>query len=348
MTYDPTMSSAAMFRLSAAPCDRMTMHSIGSEDVPADLARWSLHAFALGARSTPHSVVAMDDNGALLYHARQGITLGQLEARGVSASQSQLALLQAYSLVTIDGDRVTTAFPAIGPEVLDPLRPRIRQLAADLVPRISTAVAAISTELRRRGHAGHDYTVVFGYAVDGLLWDRLRARGLAPTTELSIERPYWNGAFWAVYPPITGSAGVNEHAGTEATLVMVWTDPTSRALWDLARSEAGLALTNDPTAQTDIPVLAASESDALHRHSMSIADTIAKTLRSDRQSQALLEAIPDADRHASVLIVAHELIWAIMEALVAAEQLQPPPGMRSQTPATSTALTEQLLLRLHK
>jgi hypothetical protein len=322
------------------------MHSTGSQDVPADLARWGLHAFALGARSTPHSVVAMDDNGALLYHARQGITLGQLEARGITASQSQLALLQAYGLVTLDGDRVTTAFPVVGPEVLDALRPRIRQLAADLVPQISSAVDAISAELRRRGHAGHDYTVVFGHAVDGLLWDRLRAHGLAPTTELSIERPYWNGAFWAIYPPITVAAGVNERSGTEATLVMVWTDTTSRALWDLARSEAGQTLTGDPTAQTEIPVLAADESDALHRHSMSIADTIARILRSDPQAQALLDAIPDANSHESTLILAHELIWEIMEALVAAGHLRPPPGMRDQDP-TGQSLSEQLLLRLH-
>lgn len=323
------------------------MGSTGSQDVPADLAEWGLHAFALGARSTPHSVVAMDDNGALLYHARKGITLGRLEALGITASQSQLALLQAYDLVTLDGDRITTAFPVVGPEVLGPLRPRIRRLAVDLVPHISSAVAAISAELRRRGHAGHDYTVVFGHAVDGLLWDRLRAHGLAPTTELSIDRPYWNGAFWAMYPPITGSAGVNEHSGTEATLVMVWTDATNRALWDLARSEAGQALVNDPTAQTDVPVLAADESDALHRHSMSIADTIAQKLRSDPRAQALLDAIPNADTNEGVLILAHELIWEIMEALVAAGSLQLPPGMRAQDPAGHT-LGEQLLLRLHQ
>ena len=189
--------------------------------------------------------------------------------------------------------------------------------------------------------------MVFGHAVDGLLWDRLRTHGLAPTTELSIERPYWNGAFWAIYPPITGSADVNEHSGTKATLVMVWTDTTSRALWDLARSEAGRALTNDPTAQTDIPILAADESDALHRHSMNIADTIAQILRSDRQAQALLEAIPDADLHESALILAHELIWEIMEALVSAGHLQPPPGMHDQNPA-GTVLTGRLLLRLHQ
>ncbi|MCC3763493.1 hypothetical protein K3N28_10445 [Glycomyces sp. TRM65418] len=318
--------------------------SIGGRDVPPDLAQWGLHAFALGARSTPQAVVAMDDNGVLLYRARHGVTLDQLAAQGVTASQSQLALLRAYGLIAIDGDRIGTAFPVVGPEVLGPLRPRVRRFAADLVPRISGEVAAIAAELRRRGHAGHDYTVVFGHAVDGLLWDRLRELGMSPSTELSIDRPYWNGAFWALYPPIRGAAGVNEDAGAEAALVMVWSDATGEALWDLARSEAGRALMDDPTGQTDIPVLAPHDGDALHRHSMGIADTIARVLGSDPQARALLDAIPDATPQESTLIVAHELIWELMEALVAADLLQPPPGLRGQA---AESLTEQLLLRLH-
>jgi hypothetical protein len=321
----------------------MKMHSSARQDVPADLSQWGLHAFALGARSTPHAVVAMDDNGALLYHARHGIILSQLEARGITPSQSQLALLNAYSLITIDGDRISTTFPVVGSEVLGPLRPRIRRLAADLVPQISGEVDAISAELRRRGHTGHDYTVVFGHAVNGLLWDRLRAHGMAPSTELSIERPYWNGAFWAIYPPIEASAGVNELAGDKATLVMVWTDATSKALWNLARSAAGQTLMNDPTAQSDIPVLAADEGDALHRHSLSIADIIAQSLRSGHH---LLEAIPNANLHERTLILAHELIWDIMEALVETGHLKPPPALRNPD-FTHQTLNEQVLLRLH-
>jgi hypothetical protein len=323
----------------------MKMHSSDSQDAPADLSRWGLHAFALGARSTPHSVVAMDDNGALLYHARQGVALGRLAAHGITPSQSQLALLKAYGLIRIDGDRVSTTFPVVGPEVLGPLRPRIRRLAVEVVPQIGGEVRAIASELRRRGHAGHDYAVVFGHAVDGLLWDRLRAHGMAPSTELSIERPYWNGAFWAIYPPVEDAAGVNELPGPGATLVVVWTDATVEALRAFAGSEAAQALMRDPTAQTDIPVLVADDGDALHRHSMSIADTIAQTLRSDAHARALLDAIPDADLQESTLILAHELIWDIMEALVTTGHLRPPPGMRGQG-LTGRALNEQVLLRL--
>jgi hypothetical protein len=313
------------------------MQPSGSQDVPPDLSQWGLHAFALGARSTPHAIVAMDDTGALLYRARNGITLAELKAQGIEPSQSQLKLLQTYGLITIDGDLVSTAFPVVGPEILDSLRPGIRRLAADLAHQVSGDVQAIAAELRRRGHAGHDYAVVFGHAVDGLLWDRLRDCGLVPSTELSIERPFWNGAFWAIFPPVAGGAGVNERSEAAATLIMVWTDATREALWELATSEATQRMLTDPTGQTAIPALATDDSDGIHRHSLNIADTIAQALRSDPQAAVLLEAIPNASLHERTLIVAHELIWDLMEALVTAGHLQQPEPQD---------LSRHLLLRL--
>lgn len=322
---------------SFAPHERTMMQPTGSQDVPPDLSQWGLHAFALGARSTPHAIVAMDDNGALLYRARDGITLTELRARGIEPSQSQLKLLRIFDLIAINGDEVTTAFPVVGPEVLDSLRPGIRRFASDLAHQVSGEVQAITAELRRRGHTGHDYAVVFGHAVDGLLWDRLRACGLVPSTELSVERPFWNGAFWAIFPPVAGGAGVNELSGKAATLIMVWTDATSEALWELAKSEATQRMLTDPTGQTVLPALATDDGDALHRHSLNIADTIAQALRSDPHAAALLEAIPNASLHEGTLIVAHELIWDLMEALVAAGHLpQPEPQ----------DLSRRLLLRL--
>ncbi|WP_199037620.1 hypothetical protein [Glycomyces salinus] len=321
------------------------MHPNDSLDVPPDLTRWGLHAFALGARSTPHAVVALDDNGALLYRAHEGIALAGLEAHGITPSQSQLKLLQTYGLIAVDGDWITTAFPVVGPEVLDSLRPRVRELAADLADRVSGEVQGICAELRRRGHAGHDYAVVFGHAVDGLLWDRLRAHDQVPSTELSIERPFWNGAFWAVYPPVPGGAGVNELSGPAATLIMVWTGGTSDALWELARSETTQQMLTDPTGQTTIPVVAMDESDGLHRRSLNIADTIAQALRSDPNAGALLEAIPNASPHERTLILAHELVWNLMEALLAAGYVRPLAGNSPPGPA-SPDLREHLLLRL--
>ncbi|OLT43085.1 hypothetical protein BJF85_03105 [Saccharomonospora sp. CUA-673] len=310
---------------------------------PSDLTEWGLHAFALGARSTPHGIVALDDNGALLYAARDGATLSELEANGIAPSQSQLKLLQVYDLIEVDDDRVTTAFPVVGPDIFDPLRPRIRQLATDLTHKVSAEVRAIREELRRRGHHGHDYAVVFGHAVDGLLWDRLRATDMVPDTGLSLDRPLWNGAFWAIYPPIPAGAGVNEISGEAGTLVMVWTESTRHALQEVALSETARQLLKDPTAQIEIPVLVPDMSDMLHVHSVTIAETIAETLTTETQAQALFAAIPNASAHERTLIVVHELIWALTQELVSAGYLQP---LADEVEVARQNLNEHLLVRI--
>lgn len=322
------------------------MSSTGSQDAPPDLARWGLHAFALGARRTPHRVVAMDDNGQLLFHARRGAAREGLAERGITPSESQLALLQAYDLITVDGDLITTSFPVVGPAVLSDLRPKIDDLATRLVPALVDDVRAIASAMAERGHGGHSYAVVFGHALDGLLWDRLTAAGLAPTTELSIERPFWNGAFWAIYPARPESAGVNELPGTGGTIVMVWTPATSAALDELSRSAAVQAMLNEPSRQTTIPVVVVNDTDPIHRRSQSIATTIADAFTPGGPAEALLDAIPGADRQQSVVILAHELIWEVMEALTAAVRLEPPGAMRGVA-VTPETLNTQLFIRTY-
>ncbi len=323
------------------------MSSTAGQDAPPDLARWGLHAFALGARRTPHGVVAMDDNGPLLYHARRGVTREGLAERGITPSTSQLALLQAFDLIAVDGDLITTSFPVVEPALLSHLRPKIYDLAVSLVPAISDDISSIASALAERGHVGHDYAVVFGHALDGLLWDRLTAAGLAPTTELSVERPFWNGVFWAIYPARPASAGVNELPGTSGTLVMVWTPATFAALDELSRSAAVQAMLAEPSRQTTIPVVATDDNDLIHRKSQGIATTIADAFTPGGQAQELLDAIPDADRQQSVVIVAHELIWDIMEALTTAGRLEPPAALGGSA-VTPEAVSTQLLIRTHE
>lgn len=308
------------------------------EHPPPDMSRWGLHAFSLGARSTPHGVVAMDDNGALLYHARDGVSFDQLRAVGIVPTQSQLALLRLYDLIEVDDGHVAASFPIVGPQTLAELRPRLRTAAATLAAALDADVAAIVAELRRRGHAGHDYAVIFGHVVDGLLWDELKAAGLAPVTELSVEKPLWNGAFWAIYPPRAASAGVNEVAQADAAAVLVWTRDTLaglRELVDSGRIEE-LLRQRDPAAT---PVVAADDGDAIHARGRDMAGVIAAAFDVGGAARDLVETLPGADVQQATVILAHELIWDVMDVLVETGALTPPPAMRG------AALTPETLLR---
>ncbi|WP_125787770.1 hypothetical protein [Amycolatopsis sp. WAC 01375] len=295
---------------------------------PDDLAKWGLHCFCLGARSTPHHVVRMDDNGRLLFHARLGVSRTELRELGFDPLDSQIALLRAYRLISVEGDRLVTTFPVLGSEQTAGLRTRTARLADAIVPGIANDVSALTDVLVGQGLAHCAYGVLFGYVIDGLVWDRLRVEGLLPSMELSIERPYWNGAFWAVHPSREGAMGTNEVEEAGVRLTMVWTEPTVRALNRLAEAESlrqslrsvsrgdlpresvvtedGQAWTLvDGSGRPTIPVIGRRDADPVHEIGLRIAEKIVSVLPGDL-------------REVGLVVATHELIWDLMAVLEAA------------------------------
>ncbi|GAB3744985.1 hypothetical protein GCM10027598_80620 [Amycolatopsis oliviviridis] len=287
-------------------------------DDPDDLAKWGLHCFCLGARSTPHHVVKMDDNGRLLFRARLGVSRAELWEQGIDPLDSQIALLRAYDLVSVEGDRLMTTFPVLGSEETAALRARMAGLAEAIVPAIEAEVSTLAGVLADQGLAHCAYGVFFGYVIDGLVWDRLMEEGLLPVTKLSVERPYWNGAFWAVYPPRAGAMGTNEVREAGVRLTMVWTDSTVNALnrladdpalWSALRvvSHGDLpreSLWSDDRGRSRIPIIRRQDGDPVHEIGLRIAAEVVS---------ALLRNLPEA----GVVVAAHELIWNLMDALEA-------------------------------
>ncbi|MFC4335081.1 hypothetical protein [Salininema proteolyticum] len=273
---------------------------------PEDLSQWGLHAFALGARSTPHDVVGMDGNGVLLNALRYWSTAEDLRRRGFTAVESRLRLFELYRLVHRDGDRFKVSFPVIGGDATGRVRSRSGEMARELAARTGDTVAAMAEELREDGFPNHVYPVVFGYAVDGLLWDGLRREGAVPDTGLSVERPLWNGAFWAVYPPREGAAGVNEEHREGRTLVIVWTRETvpavreSMASGEIRRWREG----------GELPVPAIGPSHRLHGLAVELCAPIAQAL----SEEPVLDGLGDLDHREWTLVLAHELVWDLMEA----------------------------------
>lgn len=292
-----------------------------TDSPPDDLTRWGLHAFCLGAVATPQRVIGLDDNGRLLHLARGGVTRAELARRDIRATASAVALLELFGLLEQRGEELFTVFPVIGPETLGELRRFTRGLAERAADELLPEVAAIATELGDRGWAGHEYAVVFGHAVDGLLWDELRRIGLAPDTVPDRAHPLWKGVFWAIHPARPDSAGVNESVSGDDALVMVWT-PGSTV--DLDRAAA------DPDVVEGAPVVVADDSDPVHRASMQLARTLAAQLDAPEAMSALTELLVDGepgvgDRVTATVIVGHELIWDVMDVLLERGALRLPP-----------------------
>ncbi|MDT0347205.1 hypothetical protein [Streptomyces litchfieldiae] len=339
-------------------------HSPQEDAAPRDLARWALHCFAPTARRTPHALVAEGDNGRLLYEARAGTTVTELARRGVRCTDDQLQLLAEFGLVERRGDTVRTAFPVLGPATMRALRERLGALAHRTAESAEAEARALGAELARQGLADSTYAVVFGHALDGLLWDRLAV----PDTALSPQRPWWNGAFWALHPAREGAAGTNFVDCDGATLTLVWTPATTDRLAALAdapglraaaRSLTGHGHPDRPAGVTDrngrtwrlrrpdgrpaLPVVGTG--GPLDRHARRLADRAADALSGPEATAA--GALVSPDHRIATVVIAHEFIWDVAHHLTAAGACPLPPAMR-RPPAEADTLLDLLFLRVDR
>jgi hypothetical protein len=311
---------------------------------PRTLAAWGLHCFSPTARSTPHSIVELDNNGEILAAAVNAVHTEVLAARGITVTESQIRLLCDYGVLDTDNDIIRTAIPVLGPDVIGPIRERLRHTTHGLIDRLVQPVGAVRDALTAAGHRDSVYAVTFGHALDGMLWTELDARGQLPPTELDPEHPYWRGVFWAVFPERPRSAGTNFRRIGNSTLVMLWTDDVIDAVRALdqepvldefisaaasgARIPTATELTRadrqlvDATGRARVPVL--EPQGPVQRHCEAIARRTADTLL-DGALQPLVESLPGAGRSQAVVVVAHELIWTVTDTVVAEGIVELPP-----------------------
>lgn len=304
--------------------------------VPADLARWSLHCFCLTARRNPKRVVELDNNGEILFRAAGGKTRAEIEADGIPINESQLVLLETFGLVERRDDHISTRIPIVPPEAISLIRDVAATAARRAIPGVSRAANDIVSALASRELEASAHAVVFGHALDGVLWDSLRQRGFLPEIELTVEEPFWRGALWAVYPGRTGTSGTNELSVGHNHLVMVWDEGSAEALRDLASHPDTRSLLRDIPANThsvsvdsiinggiDIPVV--TREDEIQSMSVDLAEEVADVMPDGERSRRLLadSGIATSAEEAAV-IVAHELIWEMADMLEGADVVSPP------------------------
>jgi hypothetical protein len=190
------------------------------------------------------------------------------------------------------------------------------------------------------------YAVVFGHALDGVVWDLLRARDMLPPLDLTVETPFWRGSFWACFPRRQGSAGTNEIRENGITLVLVWNEEMAERL-AVFSSEPGLRphlRSIDQTAMGAsfasvtgedqlVPVIHPGDSDPIHAACLEIAHVVATAIPDGFGCQDLTaEAGVATSREDAAVIVTHELIWDIAELLTESGTLVPPSAGHSVTP----------------
>ena len=334
-----------------------------TESSPDDLAAWSLHCFCITARRTPHSLVRLDTNGRLLLAARHGTSRALLRDGGLLLADSQLVLLRDAGLLAMEGDRVRTAFPILAADAIEPVRTALRSEAARLVAAWDGDLAAIHRLLADRNFRDHAFAIVFGHVLDGMLWTLLRYRRAIPETALTLERPDWRGAFWALWPPRQGSAGTNELRTDAARLVMTWTPATASAFDAIVqdsrlaeevlaagrrvvRGAAEIQLANlqggTPEHAFRVPAIRTGLDGPLAQAGGRMVLAVEAALASASDLQLALLHAGVADHRVATVILGHELIWEIADILVAQQKVHLPPA--AAAPGAPSALSDLMFL----
>ena len=180
-------------------------------------------------------------------------------------------------------------------------------------------------------------------------WTLLRYRRAIPDTTLTLEQPWWRGAFWALWPPRPAGAGTNELRTASARLVLTWTPATAAALDRIAADPAlaadvlscgkrvahGAAEIQSaqlhgtlPSDAWRVPAIRTGVDGPLAQAGGRMVLGIEASLASATSAGDLdvaLQAAGVADPKVATVVLAHELIWEIAELLVAAGKVERPP-----------------------
>lgn len=315
---------------------------------------WDLICFCNSRTSTPHPVVRMDNNGAILFAAKDGVSLAGLKSLGIPITESQVRLLEDWSLVAERDGVLRTAFPVLGAERIVALRGELRQLARKTVSSLRPLVDSIVRNVSGRGYPEASYAVVFSYVLDGLVWDRLWPDSTLVSDRITVERPFWNGAFWAVDPKRSNAPGTNSARGDDSTLVLLtWTDATLPLLRTVQQRDNlnGLiqALRTGsaqpipaalepygfirPDGKPGVLVIRERDGDLLSRLSLALADNVAREMTQWLATAGIAERLGTSNPGLGVLIAYHEFMWELLDELVDSGMVRKPPVLELAAPA---------------
>jgi hypothetical protein len=184
--------------------------------------------------------------------------------------------------------------------------------------------------------------MVFGYALDGAIWEALGRRTPLPDTALDLDHPFWRGAFWAIYPERTDAPGSNEVRVGPKSLFGVWTNHTVVPLnAALDRAQAN-GLTDNLKS---LPEITDRPGDAVHDAGQRIAMKLVGALLDSDDGRAALELFPSALRQQAILAVAHEFIWSTLNQLVRDGAVRTPAALTAELPSDAQTRALMFLVR---
>ncbi|MFC1563337.1 hypothetical protein ACFL6G_00310 [candidate division KSB1 bacterium] len=179
--------------------------SVQAQDEPPrpGMARLSfqLSSFANTSGYPPESIITMDNNLHILVTCAGGATVEELQAKNVNFIASQLRLLIDWNLIVQVDNKFYTTFPILYKDKIEYLRNLLESSAEIIGKYIAEDVNNLKSAFIEREKPGYEYTTMFSYILDELVWKEFEKRNIRVKTELTAAQPFWTGVLWALETP---------------------------------------------------------------------------------------------------------------------------------------------------
>jgi hypothetical protein len=355
-------SAALLLLLSSLSCSLPS----ASQAPPKDLRDWELVCYCSGRVASPDEVVREDNNGQILFSARFGTTRGRLKADGIAVTESQVELLKNWRLLAERDDQLKTQMPLLGPDEINPLRARLHAVAVEVGGSLQPDFKNLVSVLAQRGYADNAYSIVFSYVLDGIVWDEFDQRHVLPSMEITVDKPLWSGAVWAIYPR-RNSPGTNSRSYGGWHLWVTWTQSVQPFLTPLNDSSLTKPLLNELETQGSVSNPATRERlsalgilttygkpavPIIHEVPTDPIYAVASTI-SRKVSDAMLRAMesPDVsalcgtdDKGVALIIAYHEFMWELLTYLEQAGVVHPPSILSKETNGDSRQIHDLVFI----
>ena len=309
---------------------------------------WSdyrLGQFIASRGSAPSEILGLDNNGEILLACREDCTLKGLESAGVRVLASQLELLRAWSLLRGDGVTYRAAIPILDGEGATYLRELADGLVGKLAEAIAGDVAELVTTLEADGMEDHAWSVVFAYVLDGAVWDFLDELEVIGGRDAASRGGLWGGEVWAHLAGRELTSSTVRRSSVDVRIS--WVEALRPHVWSLLTGPASIGrlfealergevespeLTTrfqeygilGPERQLTVPLIVPDRENALYAICERLAERVATLSESQLNRAALVNDFGFASESQAMVVAYHEVMWSLMDRLVADGALTEP------------------------
>jgi hypothetical protein len=312
----------------------------------------------------PATILDMDNNMEILFALKKGKTLYELDKLGVKHNESQIGLLLASGLIEKKDSIYTSTVPIISKNESVKLREQTKKFAGDMIPMFQKDYDILFQILNLKGLKDNSYSIFFAFVLDGLVWDILDESGAIKSTNITKEKPFWDGVMWMIEPKRTFSCGTNSLSSGKLTMSVNWSDQSGvkvssyKMLRKLLNDYKSNGKITDPdviktfenngifnkNGDLQIPIIKADTSDIIYRQSQKIAKTLVAYLMNNIDYSILLDNYPNMEKGQGVIILYHEIMWDILDIMEEKGKLEKPVAFKEPAMARPEDLKDLIFI----